>query len=145
MVQGKIILIGGRGEDPNDSDDFMEFDSVIEWDPITDKWRHLNKLKCPRAEPKLCVTGGKIFVVGGRGWQDEEDGEEEARNTGEFLDLKESNPEWKWWSCIKSSSFEPVSIVNTNTDGHIYVYGERWDDHYNLMEGSFHHYDLMKG
>ena len=62
VVDGKIILIGGRGEGRMLED---TLDSVIEWDPITDKWRHLNKLKSPRAGPKICVTGGKIFVAGG--------------------------------------------------------------------------------
>ena len=65
VVDGKIYVVGGHEEDPEDEDPEVATDRVDVYDPAADSWQQLATMPTVKHSHAAAVVDGKIYVVGG--------------------------------------------------------------------------------
>jgi N-acetylneuraminic acid mutarotase len=66
VVNGKIYTIGGGHYTYNSNYQVVVFDTVEEYDPITDNWTTKTSMPTARTGLATAVVNGKIYAIGGR-------------------------------------------------------------------------------
>ncbi len=124
---GKIYVIGGRvGETPNAAHykDHRDTSRVDVFDPNSQTWSRGNDAPTARNSAASVVIGDKIYVVGGRQYLEQPNGD--AANVN-VASLEVFNTKTGLWSRKAPMPKAAGGIAATALDGKLYVFGgEQW-------------------
>ena len=127
VIDGKIYVAGGRFKRTPDSANFNDhFDtaSVLVFDPIAQEWSSAPDLPTARNSHAAAVIDGKMYVVGGRQFIEQENGEYANINVA---NLEVYDPEAESWSTLAPLPQAAGGITAATVDGKLYVFGgEQW-------------------
>ncbi len=126
-VDGKIYVIGGRvGGTPNAAHykDHRDTSRVDIFDPRTQTWSRGIDAPTARNSAASVVIGGKIYVVGGRQYLEQPNGNAVNVNVAS---LEVFNPQTGLWSVKAPMPRAAGGIAATTLNGRLYVFGgEQW-------------------
>ena len=127
VIDGKIYVIGGRYKRTPDSANFNDhFDtsSMLVFDPITKVWSSAPDVPTARNSHASAVIDGKIYVVGGRQFKKQADGNYANVNVA---NLEVYDPKEKRWQTLSPLPKAAGGISAAAVDGKLYVFGgEQW-------------------
>lgn len=127
VIEGKIYVVGGRFKRTPDSANFNDhFDtaSTLVFDPITGVWSPAPDMPTARNSHAAAVIDGKMYVVGGRQFTEQENGEYANVNVAS---LEVYDPEAESWKTLAPLPQAAGGIAATSVDGKLYVFGgEQW-------------------
>lgn len=127
VIDGKIYVVGGRFKRTPDSANFNDhFDtsSMLVFDPTTEEWSPAPDIPTARNSHAAAVIDGKIYVVGGRQFTEQENGEY-ANVNGASLEVYD--PEAESWSTLAPLPQAAGGISAAVVEGKLYAFGgERW-------------------
>ena len=127
VVDGKIYVIGGRYKRTPGSANFNDhFDtsSMVVFDPVTEVWSSAPDIPTARNSHATAVIDGKIYVVGGRQFTEQPNGEYASVNVAS---LEVYDPEVESWETLAPLPQAAGGITAAVVDGKLYVFGgEQW-------------------
>lgn len=127
VIDGKIYVIGGRYKRTPDSanyDDHFDTSSVLVFDPITKVWSSAPDAPTARNSHSAAVIDGKIYIVGGRQFKEQANGEYANVNVA---NLEVYDPEEERWETLSPLPQGTGGISAAVLDGKLYVFGgEQW-------------------
>ncbi|PZD73223.1 N-acetylneuraminate epimerase [Acaryochloris thomasi RCC1774] len=127
VIDGKIYVVGGRLKGTPDSTNFNDhFDtaSLLVFDPITEVWSPAPDAPTARNSHAAAVIDEKMYVVGGREFTEQENGEYANVNVAS---LEAYDPEAENWETLAPLPQAAGGITATAVDGKLYVFGgEQW-------------------
>ncbi|MEO0377477.1 MAG: kelch repeat-containing protein [Cyanobacteria bacterium P01_A01_bin.17] len=127
VIDGKIYVVGGRFKGASDSADYNDhFDtaSLLVFDPITKVWSPAPDAPTARNSHAAAVIDGKMYVVGGRQFTEQENGEYANVNVAS---LEVYDPETENWDTLAPLPQASGAIAAAAVDGKLYVFGgEQW-------------------
>ncbi|WP_322001747.1 Kelch repeat-containing protein [Marinobacter alexandrii] len=126
-VDGKIYVIGGRvGGTPNATHykDHRDTSRVDVFNPVTETWSRGIDAPTARNSAASVVIGGKIYVVGGRQYLEQPNGNAVNVNVAS---LEVFNTQTGLWSVKAPMPRAAGGIAAATLDGRLYVFGgEQW-------------------
>ena len=127
VVDGKIYVIGGRRKRTPDSANFNDhFDtsSMLVFDPATEVWTPASDMPTARNSHAAAVIDGRIYVVGGRQFTEQPNGEYASVN---IASLEVYDPATELWETRSPLPQAAGGISAAVVDGKLYVFGgEQW-------------------
>ena len=127
VIDEKIYVIGGRYKRNPDSANFNEhFDtaSMLVFDPNTKAWSSAPDAPTARNSHAAAVIDGKIYVVGGRQFTKQADGNYANVNVA---NLEVYDPKVERWETLSPLPQAAGGISAEVVDGKLYVFGgEQW-------------------
>lgn len=127
VMDGKIYVAGGRFKRVAESADFNDhFDtaSVLVFDPITQEWSSIPDMPTARNSHAAAVIDGKMYVVGGRQFIEQESGEYANINVAS---LEVYDPAADSWETLAPLPKAAGGIAAAAVDGKLYAFGgEQW-------------------
>ena len=106
VLDGKIYVMGGRGEDG------VTLDMAEVYDPQADSWQRVASMPQGLYIHAAASMGGKIYVTGGAG------GDEEVENSVFVYDLQADA-----WTQLASMSIARSCHASAAVGGKLYVFG----------------------
>lgn len=127
VVNGSIYVIGGRYKRTPDSANFNDhFDtsSMVVFNPISEVWSSAPDIPTARNSHAAAVIDGKIYVVGGRQYTEQPNGEYASVNVAS---LEVYDPEAERWETRSPLPQAAGGLSAAVLDGKLYVFGgEQW-------------------
>ncbi len=127
VIDEKIYVVGGRFKGTPESADFNDhFDtaSLLVFDPTTGEWSSAPNAPTARNSHAAAVIDGKMYVVGGRQFTAQENGEYANVNVAS---LEVYDPAAERWETLAPLPKVAGGITATAVDGKLYVFGgEQW-------------------
>ncbi|MEL7434758.1 MAG: kelch repeat-containing protein [Chloroflexota bacterium] len=127
VIDGEIYVVGGRFKRTPDSANFNDhFDtaSVLVFDPITEEWSPAPDMPTARNSHAAAVIDGKMYIVGGRQFTEQANGEYASVNVAS---LEVYDPEAESWETLAPLPQAAGGITAAAVDGKLYVFGgEQW-------------------
>lgn len=127
VIDGKIYVAGGRFKRTPDSADFNDhFDtaSVLVFDPIAEEWSAVADMPTARNSHAAAVIDDKMYVVGGRQFIEQDNGEYANVNVAS---LEVYDPEAESWETLAPLPKAAGGITAATVDGKLYAFGgEQW-------------------
>ena len=127
VIDGNIYVVGGRFKETPDAANFNDhFDtaSLIVFDPTTEEWSPAPDMPTARNSHAAAVIEGKMYVVGGRQFVEQENGEYANVNVAS---LEAYDPEAESWETLAPLPQAAGGITAAAVEGKLYVFGgEQW-------------------
>ncbi|MEL6555290.1 MAG: kelch repeat-containing protein [Cyanobacteria bacterium J06621_11] len=127
VINGKIYVVGGRFKRVPESADFTDhFDtaSVLVFDPTSEAWSPAPDMPTARNSHAAVVIDGKMYVVGGRQYTEQENGEYANINVAS---LEVYDPEAESWETLAPLPQAAGGITAAAVNGKLYAFGgEQW-------------------
>lgn len=127
VIDGKIYVAGGRFKRTPDSANFNDhFDtaSVLVFDPATEEWSAAPDMPTARNSHAAVAIDGKMYVVGGRQFTQQENGEYASVNVAS---LEVYDPVAESWETLAPLPQAAGGITAAVVDGKLYAFGgEQW-------------------
>ncbi|MBE9059512.1 kelch repeat-containing protein [cf. Phormidesmis sp. LEGE 11477] len=127
VIDGKIYVAGGRFKGTPESADFnSHFDtaSMVVFDPIAEEWLSAPDMPTARNSHAAAVINGKMYVVGGRQFTEQENGEYANVNVAS---LEVYDPAAESWETLAPLPQAAGGITAAVLDGKLYAFGgEQW-------------------
>merc|ERR1712194_452723 len=112
VVDGKIYVLGGVRDDPDDEDEQVTTDRTDAYDPAADNWQQMAAMPTSRSWHAAAVLDGKIYVTGG------------YTSSGESSNAVEAyDPVADTWSTLASLSKPRVCHASAVVRDKLYVFG----------------------
>ena len=129
VLDGKIYVMGGyEGDIDDNGDDIIhdagdgDLDMVEAYDPQADSWQRVASMPRGLCYHAAAAMGGKIYVTGGMGGQEEDDDDNDNDNV--FLNLVYVyDPQADAWTRLASMSFTRATHASAAVGGKLYVFG----------------------